>query len=91
LGKTALADRITRDLTKSTRFDDIAWVTAKQTHLSSLGRLQMESNRPALTFPMLIDQLAAQFDLPQSESDTSFTAAALSQAAFAGTALSDCD
>jgi hypothetical protein len=69
LGKTALADRITRDLTKSTHFDDIAWVTAKQTHLSSLGRLQVESNRPALTFPMLIDQLAAQFDLPQLDTD----------------------
>lgn len=69
LGKTALTDRITRDLTQSTRFDDIAWVTAKQTHLSSLGRLQVESTRPALTFPMLVDQLAAQFDLPQSETD----------------------
>jgi hypothetical protein len=69
LGKTALADRITRDLTKSTRFDDIAWVTAKQTHLTSLGRLQVETNQPALTFPMLVDQLATQFDLSQPESD----------------------
>ncbi|MFO7540382.1 MAG: NB-ARC domain-containing protein [Chloroflexota bacterium] len=70
LGKTALADRTTRDLTKMTHFDEIAWVTAKQTHLSSLGRLQIESNRPALTFPMLIDQLAAQFGLSQSEAES---------------------
>ncbi len=69
LGKTALADRLTRDLTKSTRFDDIAWVTAKQTHLSSLGRLQVETNRPALTFAMLIDQLATQFNLSLTDTD----------------------
>lgn len=67
LGKTALADRVTRDLVKSTRFDEIAWITAKQTHLSSFGRLQVESSRPALTFPMLVDQLIEQFDLPQVE------------------------
>lgn len=70
LGKTALTDRITRELTKSTHFDDIAWITAKQTHLSSLGRLQVESTQPALTFPMLIDALADQFALPRSESDS---------------------
>ena len=63
LGKTALTDQTMRDLTKTTYFDEIAWVTAKQTHLSSLGRLQIESSRPALTFPMLIDQLAVQFAL----------------------------
>jgi len=67
LGKTALADQVTRDLIKLTRFDEIAWVTAKHTHLSLLGRLQVESGRPALTFPMLIDELASQFELPEDE------------------------
>jgi hypothetical protein len=67
LGKTALADRVTRDLVKTTCFDEIAWITAKQTHLSSFGRLQVESGQPALTFPMLIDQLITQFDLPETE------------------------
>lgn len=63
IGKTALADQIARDLIKTTRFDEIAWVTAKHTHLSTLGRLQIESGRPALTFTMLVDKLTKQFDL----------------------------
>jgi hypothetical protein len=49
-----------------TRFDDIAWVTAKQTHLNAMGRLQVEGGRPALTFPMLIEELVKQFDLPET-------------------------
>ncbi|RMG95207.1 MAG: hypothetical protein D6706_12675 [Chloroflexi bacterium] len=64
IGKTALADQVTRDLINTPRFQEIAWITAKQTHLSTLGRLQIDSGRPALTFPMLIDELSKQFDLP---------------------------
>lgn len=67
IGKTALADQTTRDFIQTTRFDEIAWITAKHTHLSTLGRLQIESGRPALTFPMLVDKLANQFDLPQQD------------------------
>jgi hypothetical protein len=64
LGKTALADCLARDSIEAMRFDEIAWLTAKQTHLSSMGRLKVESGRPALTFPLLLNQLADQFDLP---------------------------
>ena len=67
IGKTALADKLAHDLINAMKFDEIAWVTAKHTHLSSRGRLQIESGRSALTFPMLIDRLANQFDLPQQE------------------------
>lgn len=64
IGKTSLADRVVRDIiAQGSGFDEIGWVTAKQTHLSSLGRLQVESGRPALTFPMLLDKLAEQFTL----------------------------
>lgn len=63
IGKTALANQIARDLTKTTHFNEIAWVTAKHTHLSTLGRLQVESGRPALTFAMLVDKLVTQFEL----------------------------
>ncbi len=66
LGKSALADFVTRGLTKSNRFDEIAWVTAKQMHLSTLGRLQVDTGRPALTFPMLVDRLSTQFEIPNS-------------------------
>lgn len=66
IGKTALVDRVVRDLIQTTRFEEIGWVTAKQTHLSTLGRLQVESSRPALTFPMLVDALVRQFELPES-------------------------
>ncbi len=66
LGKTALADYLARQAITTVRFDEIAWVTAKQTHLSTRGRLQIDSGRPALTFPMLIDELTTRFDLPQS-------------------------
>ncbi len=62
IGKTSLADLVIRDIiVLGHYFDEIGWVTAKQTHLSTLGRLQVESGRPALTFPMLLDKLAEQF------------------------------
>lgn len=65
IGKTALADRVSRDVIRLAAFDEIAWVTAKHTHLSIMGRLQVESGRPALTFSMLIDELADQFEIPE--------------------------
>lgn len=66
MGKTALADQVTRDAIELMQFDEIAWTTAKQTHLSSLGRLKVESGRPSLTFPLLIDKLADQFEIPMN-------------------------
>lgn len=65
LGKTALADYLTRQIIKTTQFDEIAWITAKHTHLSMLGRLQIESGRPALTLPLLIETLFNQFKVAQ--------------------------
>lgn len=70
LGKTALADYLARQIIKTTRFDEIAWVTAKHTHLSMLGRLQIESGRPALTLPLLIDKLCEQFNLATNTTST---------------------
>lgn len=70
LGKTALADYLARQIIKTTRFDEIAWVTAKHTHLSMLGRLQIESGRPALTHPLLIENLCAQFNLATNNNST---------------------
>lgn len=67
MGKTALADKVVRELIEQMSFEEIIWTTAKQTHLSSLGRLKVESGRPALTFPILLEKLAQQFgilDLP---------------------------
>lgn len=66
MGKTALADKIVRDLIDHMGFEEVAWTTAKQTHLSSLGRLKVESGRPALTFPILVEKLAEQFDVLDS-------------------------
>lgn len=66
LGKTALADYLARQIIQTTRFDEIAWVTAKHTHLSMLGRLQIESGRPALTLPLLIENLFNQLHVAQS-------------------------
>jgi hypothetical protein len=68
IGKTALADKISRDFLRTPYFNEIVWITAKHTHLSTLGRLQIESGRPALTFTMLVDKLATQLDLPQDTS-----------------------
>jgi hypothetical protein len=65
LGKTALADFTVRQMIRQNQFDEIVWVTAKQTHLSLLGRLQVESGRPALTFPMLIEKLSTQLELDE--------------------------
>jgi hypothetical protein len=66
LGKTALSDYLARQIIKTTRFDEIAWVTAKHTHLSMMGRLQIESGRPALTLPLLIERLCIQFGLSEN-------------------------
>jgi hypothetical protein len=66
LGKTALADYLARQIIQTTEFDEIAWVTAKHTHLSMLGRLQIESGRPALTLPLLIENLFTQFNVAQN-------------------------
>ena len=70
LGKTALADHLARQAIQTTRFDEIAWVTAKHTHLSMLGRLQIESGRPALTLPLLIEKLCVQFNLSTNSNTT---------------------
>lgn len=66
IGKTALADQITRQIIKTNCFDEVVWITAKHTHLSTLGRLQIESGRPALTFPMFIEKLGVQLEIPES-------------------------
>lgn len=70
LGKTALADQVARDLIEAMLYDEIVWTTAKQTHLSSMGRLKVDSGQPALTFPILVDKLAEQFELPQNVMST---------------------
>jgi hypothetical protein len=66
LGKTALADWTTRQIIQSTRFDDIAWITAKQTYLSAMGRLEVETDVPAMTIPTLLEKLSTQFELAQN-------------------------
>jgi hypothetical protein len=66
LGKTAIVDHIAREILHTIQFDEVAWVTAKQTHLSTRGRLQVESGKPALTFLMLIEALSKQFELPNN-------------------------
>ncbi len=65
LGKTTLADATVRLLIEQQKFDEFAWVTAKQTHLSMLGRLQVESGKPALAFPMLLNKVSHQFELDE--------------------------
>ena len=67
IGKTAIAHQVTHNLLQTTRFNEICWVTAKQTHLTTLGRLQIESGRPALTFPMLIEALSEQLNVDNLE------------------------
>lgn len=64
MGKTALADHIVRSLINMRHFEEIAWTTAKHTHLSTLGRLQVESTQPALTYHILLEKLADQFAIP---------------------------
>lgn len=66
LGKTALADYTTRQIIKSNRFNDIAWLTAKQTYLSAMGRLEVETELPAITIPDLLEKLANQFGLAEN-------------------------
>lgn len=70
LGKTAVTDATVRRLIADQQFDEIAWVTAKQTHLSMMGRLQIDSGKPALTFVMLMEKLAEQFELDEYQPAT---------------------
>ncbi|MFZ0548614.1 MAG: NB-ARC domain-containing protein [Candidatus Promineifilaceae bacterium] len=66
LGKTALADWTTRQIIQTTRFNDVAWITAKQLYISAMGRLEVETDVPAMTIPILLDKLAEQFELAQN-------------------------
>lgn len=64
IGKTALADRIVRDLAQSSRFYNITWTSAKQqSFLPAIGITPHPSNeRPALTIEALTDNLLAQLN-----------------------------
>jgi hypothetical protein len=66
MGKTALADCVTRELIATMQYDEVAWITAKQMVLSSLGRLKVESGHPSLTFALLVDKLTDQFGIATS-------------------------
>jgi len=70
MGKTALADHIVRTLINMMHFEEIAWTTAKHTHLSTLGRLKVETSRPALTYHILLEKLAEQLIIPNVSSAT---------------------
>jgi DNA-binding transcriptional ArsR family regulator len=67
LGKTALADWTTRQIIQSTRFHDIAWITAKQTYLSTMGRLEVETDVPAMTVQNLLDRLSDQLGIAEND------------------------
>jgi LuxR family glucitol operon transcriptional activator len=61
IGKTALANALVRRVALSSRFYDVAWVSAKQQEfLPSTGF--HEIGRPALDADTLIDSLLEQFD-----------------------------
>jgi AraC-like DNA-binding protein len=61
IGKTSLADSLVRELISSSRFYDMAWVSARQqTFVPSAG--VQPARRPALDTPALVDALLSQLD-----------------------------
>jgi len=63
IGKTALADALTRTLIEEDVWDDVAWVTARQTVMNLGGSLK-EVERPALSVEALVENLCSQL-LPE--------------------------
>lgn len=61
IGKTSLANILARDIMFVGRFDDTAWVSAKQEIFLPGAGLQ-ETNRPALDTNTLVDALLEQFN-----------------------------
>ncbi|MCB0184447.1 MAG: hypothetical protein KDE31_09285 [Caldilineaceae bacterium] len=59
IGKTSLADFVTRRLIQQGTVDEVGWVTARQTWIN-LGGLLRKSDKPALTAKGLVERLAAQ-------------------------------
>lgn len=65
LGKTSLADALSRRLIDRWHFDDFGWISARQTQFNPVGVIK-QSEKPALTAEDLVDKLAAQLitDIP---------------------------
>lgn len=59
IGKTTLADVLTRDLVVQGWFADVAWVSAKANALNSIGRVKT-IHEPALTVDTLVHSLVLQ-------------------------------
>lgn len=73
IGKTALARAAAEALVRSGRFGRVLWITAQQ-QTFTWGRLE-EPDRPVLTYPVFLDQLAqalrldAHMDLSEREQE----------------------
>lgn len=73
IGKTALARAAAEALVRAGRFGRVLWITAQQ-QTFAWGRLE-EPDRPALTYPVFLDQLAqalrldARMDLNEHEQE----------------------
>jgi hypothetical protein len=80
LGKTSLADAVTRQIIDRRLFDDVGWVSARQHIFTLSGRMQAVET-PALTAESLIDELIAQLlpHLPKPETLSSQEAKSLLQ------------
>lgn len=59
IGKTSLADALLRQLIDANAFDEVGWVSARQTWLNFGGALRV-SEKPMLTPETLIEQLLRQ-------------------------------
>lgn len=60
IGKTALADKLVRDQIAANQWEEVAWVTARQTVMNLGGGIKAVE-RPALTVEALVEQLTANF------------------------------
>jgi hypothetical protein len=62
IGKTSLADAAVRELARTPRFSDVAWVSARQDRFTLWGGLlQAPEEKPALTYEALLDAIIRQF------------------------------
>ncbi|MCB0196311.1 MAG: hypothetical protein KDJ65_30445 [Anaerolineae bacterium] len=76
IGKTSLADALARHFIAEGRFEEIAWVTARQQQFTSWGEIR-ETNRPALTvdeFVISLDHQLHEAPVPPRPADQSIAA-----------------
>ncbi len=63
IGKTSLADALSREAIYGGYFRDVAWISVRQRLFRPASGVEADTSEPALSWKMMLDHLIEQFDL----------------------------